>query len=70
VRAINDLSRQSYWDNVCATKGETTVSWFQEKPDISFDLIRATGVKHSASIIDIGGGASRLADALLNEGFI
>lgn len=61
--------RQAHWDNVYATKDEHVVSWFQEKADISLDLIRATGVKHTASIIDIGGGASRLVDTLLGEGF-
>ena len=62
-------SRQGHWDNVYATKAENAVSWFQEKADISLDLIRATGVKTTASIIDIGGGASRLVDMLLDEGF-
>lgn len=61
--------RQAHWDNVYATKDEHVVSWFQEKADISLDLIRATGVKPTASIIDIGGGASRLVDTLLGEGF-
>ncbi len=64
-----DPGRQAHWENVYATKDEHAVSWFQEKPDISLDLIRATGVKATASIIDIGGGASRLVDALLHEGF-
>jgi SAM-dependent methyltransferase len=61
--------RQAHWENVYATKDEHAVSWFQEKPDISLDLIRSTGVKATASIIDIGGGASRLVDTLLDEGF-
>ncbi len=61
--------RETHWENVYATKGEHTVSWFQEKPDISLDLIRATGVTTTASIIDIGGGTSRLVDVLLDEGF-
>jgi len=61
--------RQAHWENVYATKDEHAVSWFQEKPDISLDLIRATGVIATASIIDIGGGASRLVDTLLDEGF-
>src|ERR1039457_3361402 len=61
--------RQAYWENVYATKDEHAVSWFQEKPDISLDLIRATRVNATASIIDIGGGASRLVDALIDAGF-
>ena len=61
--------RQSHWQNVYQTKGERDVSWFQETPTISLELIRATGVGPNASIVDIGGGASRLADALIAEGF-
>jgi SAM-dependent methyltransferase len=61
--------RRAHWENVYATKAEHDVSWFQETPDISVDLIRATGAKTTASIIDIGGGASRLVDMLLDEGF-
>jgi SAM-dependent methyltransferase len=63
------LERQTHWQNVYQTKGERDVSWFQEMPTISLDLIRATGVGPDASIIDIGGGASRLVDALIAEGF-
>lgn len=66
---MSTLERQAHWQNVYQTKDEQTVSWFQEKPDISLDLIHATGVDASASIIDIGGGASRLVDALISEGF-
>ena len=62
-------ARQAHWQSVYQTKGERDVSWFQETPAISLDLIRATGVNNSASIIDVGGGASRLVDALIDEGF-
>lgn len=61
--------RQAHWENVYATKDEHAVSWFEEKADISLELIRATGVNADASIIDIGGGASRLVDTLLDAGF-
>lgn len=61
--------RQSHWQNVYQTKGEREVSWFQEIPDISLDLIHATGVTTGASVVDVGGGASRLVDSLVDEGF-
>jgi 2-polyprenyl-3-methyl-5-hydroxy-6-metoxy-1,4-benzoquinol methylase len=64
-----DVERQAHWENVYQTKREGEVSWFQDSPAISLDLIRATGVGRNASIIDIGGGASRLPDALLEAGF-
>ena len=66
---MSTLERQAHWQNVYQTKDEQTVSWFQERPDISLDLIHATGVDTGAPIIDIGGGASRLVDALISEGF-
>lgn len=66
---MSDLGRHAHWENVYTTKDDKAVSWFQERPDISVDLIRGTGVDASASITDIGGGASRLVDALLDEGF-
>jgi SAM-dependent methyltransferase len=66
---VNTPDRQAHWQNVYQTKGERDVSWFQENPDISLDLIRATGAGTAAPIIDIGGGASRLADALLDGGY-
>jgi 2-polyprenyl-3-methyl-5-hydroxy-6-metoxy-1,4-benzoquinol methylase len=61
--------RQAHWDNVYRTKREDEVSWFQASPSLSLDLIRAAGVEHNASIIDVGGGAARLVDALTEEGF-
>jgi len=66
---VNTDGRQAHWQNVYRTKGEADVSWFEETPQVSLELIRATGTEKSASIIDIGGGASRLVDALLVEGY-
>jgi 2-polyprenyl-3-methyl-5-hydroxy-6-metoxy-1,4-benzoquinol methylase len=66
---MNNLDRRAHWESVYTIKEETEVSWFQESPTISLDLIRETGTRVGASIIDIGGGASRLVDALMNQGF-
>jgi hypothetical protein len=61
--------RRSHWDTVYTSKSETELSWFQEKPETSLNLIRQTGASSQSAIIDIGGGASRLVDALLHAGF-
>lgn len=61
--------RTAHWQNVYATKGETEVSWFQDRPAISLEMIRAASPDRAAAIIDIGGGASRLVDALLQGGY-
>jgi trans-aconitate methyltransferase len=66
---MNDASRQAHWENVYTTKGETELSWFQENPAPSLELIAATGLSEDAAIIDIGGGASRLIDDMLARKF-
>ena len=62
-------SRQGHWDTIYTTKGETEVSWFQETPAPSLELLRLVGARSSSAIIDIGGGASRFVDSLLARGF-
>ena len=61
--------RQSHWQNVYLSKGEQQVSWTQADPQPSLGLIEKFASGHDASIIDVGGGASRLVDALLAHGF-
>jgi hypothetical protein len=45
------------------------VSWFQERPAVSLELITAAGLHGTASLIDVGGGAARLVDYLLADGW-
>lgn len=61
--------RQAHWQNVYRGKGEAEVSWTQLDPQPSLGLIEKFATDRSASVIDIGGGASRLVDALLARGF-
>lgn len=60
---------KDHWERVYATKPAQSVSWYQEHADQSMRLIRQTGVSLSASIIDVGGGASTLVDDLLEAGY-
>ncbi|MBR0693903.1 trans-aconitate 2-methyltransferase [Bradyrhizobium lablabi] len=61
--------RQSHWQTVYLTKNEQEVSWSQADPQPSLRLIESVAATPRASIIDIGGGASRLVDTLLRNGF-
>ncbi|WDZ78659.1 class I SAM-dependent methyltransferase [Ensifer adhaerens] len=65
---MQNKNRQAQWDNAYQTKGEAGVSWFEDTPAISLELIRKHATIASTSLIDVGGGASRLVDALLDEG--
>jgi SAM-dependent methyltransferase len=62
--------RRTHWETVYATKAENEVSWFQDNPAPSLEAIALTGATPASSIIDIGGGASRLVDHLLAQGFV
>lgn len=63
------LHSKSHWETVYSSKATTEVSWFQSHAQHSLNLIRDTGVPLSASIIDVGGGASTLVDDLLAGGY-
>ena len=60
---------QDHWQTVYETKAPTDVSWYQPTPQRSLALIQSTGLPPSAALIDVGGGASTLADHLLAAGF-
>jgi SAM-dependent methyltransferase len=62
-------SRQAHWEGVYTKKGENEVSWFQENPAPSLELIAQVGATSASAIVDIGGGASRLVDNLVERGF-
>jgi trans-aconitate methyltransferase len=61
--------RTAHWQTVYTTKAENEVSWFQENPTTSLRLISDANTSANSAIIDIGGGASRLVDALVARGF-
>ena len=63
------MQQKDHWEHVYSTKMTDAVSWFQEHAEQSMRLIRDTGVPCSASIIDVGGGASTLIDDLLINGY-
>jgi SAM-dependent methyltransferase len=66
---MSEFNRQAHWQNVYKEKGEYQVSWFQDRPALSLELLEAIGAQANSVIIDIGGGASRLVDALLDRGY-
>lgn len=63
------MADKAHWERVYTEKKADTVSWYQTHAAISLDLIRRTGISTSAALIDVGGGASTLADDLLQNNF-
>jgi ubiquinone/menaquinone biosynthesis C-methylase UbiE len=66
---MDSTNRQAHWEKVYTAKGENEVSWFQQSPAPSFELIAQAGATQASAIIDIGGGAARLVDHLVEQGF-
>jgi hypothetical protein len=64
-----EFSNKAHWETIYTTKTPEQVSWTQEKPAISLELIEAVNLPKSAKIIDIGGGDSLLVDFLLEAGY-
>jgi trans-aconitate methyltransferase len=62
-------NRHDHWQTVYTSKGENELSWFQENPVPSLELIERAGANSDSAIVDIGGGASRLVDALIERAF-
>lgn len=63
------MDMKNHWETVYATKQPNEVSWTQERPQTSLELISGLNLPKSASIIDIGGGDSKLVDYLLEAGY-
>jgi ubiquinone/menaquinone biosynthesis C-methylase UbiE len=63
------MNKKTHWETVYETKSDRQVSWYREHLENSLRLILDTKVGKDATIIDVGGGSSTLADDLLNHGF-
>ena len=63
------MGEQEHWEKVYSTKAPNEVSWFRPHLETSIALIKRAADRRSASIIDVGGGASTLVDDLIAEGY-
>ncbi len=67
--AADQLSAEAHWDGIYAQRDPREVSWYEPSPEISLALIQQSGIARDAAIVDVGGGASVLAAALLADGY-
>lgn len=63
------MSTETHWNRVYTDKAVTQVSWFQLHASQSIQLIQSLKLEPDAAIIDVGAGASILADELLDLGY-
>lgn len=62
-------NQEDHWDKIYESKTPTEVSWYEPLPEQSLSYIIECELQKDASIIDIGGGDSFLAEFLLAQNF-
>jgi 2-polyprenyl-3-methyl-5-hydroxy-6-metoxy-1,4-benzoquinol methylase len=63
------MNTQAHWERVYDTKAPDQLSWFSPHLQTSIALIERAAGDRSASIIDVGAGASTLVDDLVGAGY-
>jgi SAM-dependent methyltransferase len=63
------VDKASHWGRIYAQRDSDELSWYEPSPRISLELIEESGLPRTAAIVDVGGGASRLAAELLRAGY-
>ena len=63
------MNQKEHWEKVYQDKSPNEVSWYKPHLNLSLDLIVKFAASKDVKIIDVGGGASTLADDLLLEGY-
>jgi 2-polyprenyl-3-methyl-5-hydroxy-6-metoxy-1,4-benzoquinol methylase len=58
----------AHWANIYTTRPPDEVSWYEAVPTVSLRRINEAIKEGARSVIDVGGGASRLADQLVDRG--
>lgn len=64
-----DDDSASHWQRTYAQRAVAELSWTEQVPSTSLELIAEAGLARDAALIDVGGGASGLAKELLRAGY-
>lgn len=62
------MNSKAHWEAVYESRAPAEQSWYQSEPTRSLELLEQLGLAPASAIIDVGGGASTLVDALLERG--
>ena len=61
--------RAAHWQRIYEERASDELSWTEAAPAASLALIDEAGLPANAAIVDVGGGTSKLAAALLDRGY-
>jgi SAM-dependent methyltransferase len=63
------MQARDHWDSVYERKEPFQLSWYRPHLEYSLRVIDEAGLGPGSAILDVGGGASTLADDLLDRGY-
>lgn len=63
------IDLKAHWQGIYQEKSAHEVSWYQKTPQCSLAFIHQSEIGLHEALIDVGGGASRLVEYLLKEGY-
>ena len=66
---LKKKNSQKHWEKTYANTSANQVGWFAPHLQTSLSWIKSLELSNQAPIIDVGGGASTLADDLLEKGY-
>jgi len=69
IKSAPEVRRKRHWEKVFETKDYRKVLWHQDFPELSIGLMEGVGTLPDEAIIDVGCGASLLADRLIEKGY-
>jgi len=68
VASVTTTECEDFWERRYRTADLEQVSWYEPTPSLSLAMLDVAGVTLSASVVDVGGGASALAEMLWSRG--
>lgn len=69
VSMNNSDSCEKHWQALYSAKKHNELTWYQNTPQVSLDFIKDLHLDKSADLLDVGAGASKWVDYLLQEGY-
>ena len=62
------MKRKRHWERNHTEKDPHELTWYQETPTLSLQMLESAGAAPQSAVIDVGGGASSFVDHLLANG--
>ena len=66
---MKTIDLKAHWDTIYARKQVDSLGWYEKNPVPSLELIARCNLSRDSSILNVGAGATRLIDELLELGY-